>query len=236
MDSIVTSSGNVIFAGDRESVYWGKTSLSTYLTFKTTEDYSQSSSPEYEREYLFDSLTLYLTPDGSFCGDTLKDITLAAYKLSEEVELNDDSELYAHSEFSREETPCARLAFTPRPLRGRAIELRLDDDIGEELLDKVTSYDTEVEDDDNFKEWFPVQGLCGTGVRHPHIQDRHDVHVHSCRIGFPYLNNLRSIKTCCQHKPDIDIEPQRSSAAEEQIRYKQKIIGREAGLRLVLEK
>ena len=63
MDSIVTSSGNVIFAGGRKSVYWGKASLSTYLTFKTTEDYSQSSSPEYESEYLFDSLTLYLTPD-----------------------------------------------------------------------------------------------------------------------------------------------------------------------------
>ena len=45
------------------------------------------------------------------------------------------------------------------------------------------------------------------------------------RIGFPYLNNLRSIKTCCLHKPDIDIEPQRSSAPEEQFRYKQKIIG-----------
>lgn len=154
LDSIVTSGGNVIFAGIRESGYWGRTSLSTYLTFKTTDDFEQSSSPEYSREYLFDSLTLFLTPDGSFCGDTVKDMTLAAYRLSEEVELNDDSELYAHSEFGHEETPSGRLAFTPKPLRGRPIEIRLDDAVGEELLDKVTSSDTEVEDDDSFKEWF----------------------------------------------------------------------------------
>lgn len=154
LDSIVTSGGNVIFAGIRESGYWGRTSLSTYLTFKTTDDFKQSSSPEYSREYLFDSLTLFLTPDGSFCGDTVKDMTLAAYRLSEEVELNDDSELYAHSEFGHEETPSGRLAFTPKPLRGRPIEIRLDDAVGEELLDKVTSSDTEVEDDDSFKEWF----------------------------------------------------------------------------------
>ena len=62
----MTSGGNVIYAGFRESVYWGKTGLSTYLTFKTTEDFSESSTPEYSREYLFDSLTLYLTPDGKF--------------------------------------------------------------------------------------------------------------------------------------------------------------------------
>lgn len=154
MDSIVTSGGNVIYAGIRESGYWGRTSLSTYLTFKTTEDFQASSTPEYSREYLFDSLTLYLTPDKSFCGDTLKEMTLTAYHLTEEVELNDDSELYAHSVFGHEETPSARRTFIPRPLRGSAMELRLDDETGKELLEKVVSSDAETEDDAAFKEWF----------------------------------------------------------------------------------
>ena len=154
LDSIVTSAGNVIYAGFRESVYWGKTGLSTYLTFKTTEDFSESSTPEYSREYLFDSLTLYLTPNGTFCGDTLKSMTLSVSRLTEEVELNDESELYAHSEFGHEDTPLSSLTFMPKPLRGRPVELRLDDGLGEELLDKVISSDAEVEDDDSFKEWF----------------------------------------------------------------------------------
>lgn len=154
MDSIATSGGNVIYAGIRNSEYWGRTSLSTYLTFKTTGDFKESSTPEYAREYLFDSLTLYLIPDGSFCGDTLKEMTLTAYHLTEEVELNDDSELYAHSVFGHEESPSSRLTFMPKPLRGRAIEMRLDDKTGKELLDKIVSSDAEVEDDENFKEWF----------------------------------------------------------------------------------
>lgn len=154
MDSIVTSGGNVIYAGIRESEYWGTTDMSTYLTFKTTEDFMASSTPEYSREYLFDSLTLYLTPNGSFCGDTLKDMTLTAYHLTEKVELNDDSELYAHSSFGYEENPAGRLTFRPRPLRGSALELRLDDSMGKELLDKVVSSDEETESDDAFKEWF----------------------------------------------------------------------------------
>ena len=154
LDSLVTSGGNVIYAGARESPYWGRSSLSTYLTFKATEDFQASSTPEYSREYLFDSLTLYLTPDKTFCGDTLKEITMTAYHLTEEVELNDDNELYAHSTFEHEETPSARRTFIPRPLRGRAMELRLDDKTGRELLEKIISSDTETEDDASFKEWF----------------------------------------------------------------------------------
>ena len=154
MDSLVTSGGNIIYAGIRESEYWGTTDMSTYLTFRTTEDFQQSNTPEYSREYLFDSLTLYLTPCESFCGDTLEKMTLAAYRLTENVELNDDSELYAHSEFDCEEFPSGKLTFTPRPLRGRAVELRLDDGIGRDLLEKVVSSDTETEDDAAFREWF----------------------------------------------------------------------------------
>ena len=154
MDSLVTSGGNIIYAGIRKSEYWGTTDMSTYLTFRTTEDFQQSNTPEYSREYIFDSLTLYLTPCESFCGDTLGKMTLAAYRLTENVELNDDSELYAHSEFDCEELPSGKLTFTPRPLRGRAVELRLDDGVGRDLLEKVVSSDTETEDDAAFREWF----------------------------------------------------------------------------------
>ena len=92
-----------------------------------------SSTPEYSREYLFDSLTLYLTPDGSFCGDTLKSMALTVSRLTEEVELNDESELYAHSEFGHEDTPLSSLTFMPKPLHGRPVELRLDDGLGDHV-------------------------------------------------------------------------------------------------------
>ena len=63
LDSIVTSGGNVIYAGIRQSDYWGRTAMSTYMTFKTTEDYTSYDTPEYSEKLIFDSLTLHLSPD-----------------------------------------------------------------------------------------------------------------------------------------------------------------------------
>lgn len=57
-------------AGRRESRYWGTTAISSYLTFKTTGDYDGTSTPEYSERIIFDSLTLYMVPDSTFCGDT----------------------------------------------------------------------------------------------------------------------------------------------------------------------
>ena len=65
LDSIITSQGNTVYAGIRKSQYWGTTRMSTYMTFKTTQDYSSNNTPEYEEEIIFDSLTLYLLPDST---------------------------------------------------------------------------------------------------------------------------------------------------------------------------
>ena len=57
IDSVQTSGGNAVYAGCRESPYWGRTDISPYLTFKATEDYEDSSTPEYEERIIFDSLS-----------------------------------------------------------------------------------------------------------------------------------------------------------------------------------
>ena len=75
LDSVMTSGGNTVYAGARESGYWGKMDLSTYLAFKVTQDYEDNSTPEYEARVIFDSLTLYMVPDSTFCGDTLQPST-----------------------------------------------------------------------------------------------------------------------------------------------------------------
>lgn len=154
LDSVKTSCGSSVFAGRRESRYWGTTAISSYLTFKTIGDYDGTSTPEYSERIIFDSLTLYMVPDSTFCGDTTLPMTLSVFRLAERMELNDDDELYAHSEFAMESSPVASKTFMPRPFKGRAVEIRLSDDLGRELLDKVTEEDTDVEDDDSFAEYF----------------------------------------------------------------------------------
>ena len=154
LDSIVTSGGNVIYAGIRQSDYWGKTDISTYMSFKTTEDYTSYDTPEYSERIIFDSLTLYLSPNDSFCGDTLNPLTLAVYRLEEELALNDDEELYSHNVFETADDAIARKTIVPHPYRDTLVEIRLSDVLGHELLDKVTESSDETEDDESFRQWF----------------------------------------------------------------------------------
>lgn len=154
IDSVQTSGGNAVYAGCRESPYWGRTDISSYLTFKATEDYEDSSTPEYEERIIFDSLTLYMVPDSTFCGDTLLPMTYQVYRLSETVEPDDDNVLYSHHEFSFNPDPVAEKTFYPHPFRGRAVEIRLSDELGEEMLGKIVDGDEEMTDDDSFREYF----------------------------------------------------------------------------------
>ena len=154
LDSVMTSGGGTVYAGSRESPYWGKTSLSSYLTFKATEDYKDSSTPEYEARVTFDSLTLYMVPDSTFCGDTLIPVTLQAYRLSEPVELNDDKALYSHSEFGFDRQAIAGKTFRAHPFSTKPVEMRLSDELGREMLEKIISGDEGMEDDDSFREYF----------------------------------------------------------------------------------
>ena len=144
LDSVKTSGGNTVYAGCRESSYWGKTVMSSYLTFKATEDYDGSSTPEYEARAIFDSLTLYMVPDSTFCGDTLLPMTLQVYKLSETVELDDNGELYGHAEFSHELPAIAEKTFYPHPLADSPVEIRLSDELGKTMLEKIINEDEEM--------------------------------------------------------------------------------------------
>ena len=154
LDSVKTSGGNTVYAGCRESSYWGKTAMSSYLTFKATEDYDGSSTPEYEARAIFDSLTLYMVPDSTFCGDTLLPMTLQVYKLSETVELDDNGELYGHAEFSHELPAIAEKTFYPHPLADSPVEIRLSDELGKTMLEKIINEDEEMDDDEDFREYF----------------------------------------------------------------------------------
>lgn len=154
LDSVRTSGGNTVYAGCRKSSYWGKTALSSYLTFKMTDDYEDSSTPEYEAKVTFDSLTLYMVPDSTFCGDTLLPMTLQAYRLSETVELNDNQALYSHSEFGHYSPVIAEKTFYPHPFKGKAVEIRLSDELGRDMLEKIADGDDSMDDDDSFREYF----------------------------------------------------------------------------------
>ena len=162
LDSIPTSGGSLIFAGTYRAPLWGKTETSTYLTFAKTTDYSHRDDPIYNSRLRFDSLTLVLRPDSMFIGDTLKMYTLQAHRLQKQIELNDDGELYGHSAFPYNPVPLGTKTFHPRPYRGREVELRLPDELGQEFLTLLIKQEKEMDSNENFKRYF--NGLVLTGA------------------------------------------------------------------------
>ncbi|MCD8185425.1 MAG: DUF4270 domain-containing protein [Rikenellaceae bacterium] len=155
LDSIPTSGGSTIFAGTFRSPDWGRTTVSSYLSFKRTEDYTYEENYQFTSSIRFDSLTLELRPDSTiFSGDTTKLLTLNVHRLTERVELDDDGYLYGHSSFSYDPQPISQKTFYPRPGLRKNIEMRLPDELGLEFLEKLTRDKEEMENDDAFRRYF----------------------------------------------------------------------------------
>lgn len=155
LDSVPTSGGGRIFAGRFRSELYGENRLIPYLSFRVTQDFTLPENSVDRPRLRFDSLTLILPYDGTYCGDTTRRMSLNLHRLSEEVEFgHDDNRLYAHSRFDYEEQAAATARFFPRPSAGRPLEVRLPDEWGSDFLDKLQREEPEMEDDDAFREWF----------------------------------------------------------------------------------
>lgn len=174
LDSIVTSGGNTVFAGIRESDWWGRTELSTCMMFKATEDFSASekvtdSDTEVETDENFRSWFKGLMlkaedPTRSILGFEAND-SLCMLKLYYSTQ--DYAEPEEHVlEFKVDTTYLfTRVA---ADLSGTPLEAFADKDIKE----------IESEDCDHLAF---ASGMLGIYTK----------------IGFPYLNNLRSIADHC---------------------------------------
>lgn len=159
LDSIPTSGGDYIFAGRYRSDNWGETRASTYITFKKTTDYSYN--PDLKIRAVLDSMMLILRPDSMLLGDTTKLMKLNIHRIREEVELNDEGYLYGHSSFTYDAEPFHVESYYPKPRRGRELEIRLPDEMGNEFLQKLVNNDDDMETDYDFRKYF--RGIVLTG-------------------------------------------------------------------------
>ena len=153
LDSVATSGGSHILVGASRSELFGASRLTPYLTFKRGA-FTLAADPADRLPIRFDSLTLMLPYAPVYYGDTTRRMTLGLHRLSEEVELDENGALYAHSRFPYEPEPLATVSFLPRPASGRTLEVRLPDALGADILDKFESGAPEVESDVEFREWF----------------------------------------------------------------------------------
>lgn len=106
--------------------------------------------------YGFDSLVLLLPYDGYYAGDTTLPLTLELYQLTEEVALpTDETTFYTYDDLSSHPLPLAATTLVPRPGNVDPISVRLPDELGRLLLQKLIDEDTDMLLADDFTDFFP---------------------------------------------------------------------------------
>ncbi len=151
VDSVISSSTGVSFAGYYNDSEIGKLTAQSYFGFGRTSD------TEVDRYAQYDSATLILTPNGNYYGDTLKRTSFKIFRLVKPIELRDDGRLYSTSTVSVGEE-LLDTAFRMRLWTKEKVELTLPRSLGEELFNGI-KYNEDAYNADHFSKTFPGLSL-----------------------------------------------------------------------------
>lgn len=148
IDSLETTGQGLALVGQYTHSLWGTVSASAYLPY---------SSPTYTTEadevVRLDSLVLALSYGGYSIGDTTQPMRLTVHRLLEKVILNENDYLYNNSSFAYDPEPIATCTFKPKPGDSERLEIRLPDELGEDMLTRLHNRDDGVSGD-RFEDYF----------------------------------------------------------------------------------
>lgn len=147
LDSVVTSSPYNVWVGDMNDPNVGKLSVKTFTQVTLTK--AGFAKPI---DAIFDSLTFTFKYGDIKFGDTTLPFKLNVYKVTQNIA---DSTYYNSSTRSYNPTPIGSTTFQPSKFNKKHIDsvsIKLDDAIGQDLLDKIGS--TEFSTESNFTSYF----------------------------------------------------------------------------------
>lgn len=148
-DSVVTSGQKIALAGITNDPVFGKTTSKSYMVF------GFPSVSQVSDDAVLDSLVLALTYTGYYYGDTLQKLNLGVHRLTEAVELDENTEaLYNSSSFSYESEPLGSISLFPRPASIDKITIQISNQLGNDFLDIFKKNSDKVKDDESFIEFF----------------------------------------------------------------------------------
>ncbi len=148
IDSVATSSTTQFLVGEYTDNLLGRISSTGFF---------QVDIPAYtaiNEDAIFDSLTLVLNYSDLVYGDTLPKQILNVYRVTDDIEENDDGSLYNTSFFSYDENRLGSISFNPKPNLHDTLEIRLDDKLGQELVGLLKDEADQVSSSDDFVEYF----------------------------------------------------------------------------------
>lgn len=204
-DSLSTLDSDRLLVGYHEDADFGKVYAASYLQV------TLGDTPDLDSTFtIYDSLTLVLQFDGYSFYDTLQWQTLSVHRLTEEIELDEETDdLYNSSRFDYATEPLGIATFKPRPQKKGTLEVRLDDAFGQELLDKILQGDEALNDVSKFQEYLngfvllpdstqsgPVVGFSADAEIRLYYTDNEELPTTQKTISFPAtgtnFNHIRS--------------------------------------------
>ncbi|MDR0560450.1 MAG: DUF4270 domain-containing protein [Prevotellaceae bacterium] len=176
VDSLTTYNKSVILAGKYSDFNTFTSNVNTptndMLTGTTTAmsfiEIARPSFPEITDNTLtFDSIVLEMRFNNFYIGDTLQDMHLFVYQLAERINTKEETSVifFNTTSFRTEDTPLAEVYFPIRPSNTQSgiykseieippVRIRLPDDWGQDLFDKIKVGAPEVETSEKFLDYF----------------------------------------------------------------------------------
>lgn len=146
-DSIQTPVGDRLLIGNYTDAIFGKTSSHSFVEMIPT-------TYDINNEAVYDSITLIMSYDQYYYNDTLNQMTYNVREVTQRIKpYNNETYFYNTSTLSYNENELlGSHSFTPRPKTGDSIRIKLNDNFGSDLFDKIQ--DEDITDIDQFRENF----------------------------------------------------------------------------------
>lgn len=156
-DSLATSNKGRILIGNYDDPVFGKVKSNSYFQLAGSSYALNNTGSDTEAvNYVFDSISMILKYDNYYYGDTTKVQTFNIHRLTQKVKPNtDDSNFYNNSTLAYDSQSLGTISFKPRPLEKDSINIRMNDEFGSALFQKIKK--REVTDFDSFTEY--LKGL-----------------------------------------------------------------------------
>lgn len=149
-DSFATSYHQVFCVGTHADPVFGKITANSYAQVElplTNKVLNQSVT--------FDSLEVVLKSNGQFYGDSSLPVSLQVYQLSEMIQNVVSGDTYYNNDsFTHNPIPIGQQAFNLYGRTGDLLHIRLDDNIGQDLLAKLIAGSDEISTQENFSNYF----------------------------------------------------------------------------------
>jgi hypothetical protein len=150
VDSFITSGQNLFMIGEHSDPVFGKIVAGSFAQLLLP-----AANEVKDLDVTFDSIVMILKPDGKYYGDTARFFEMSVHRLTQKIKNEDDvANFYQPASFSYEDRFMGKVRTILRPNAGKLLNIRMDDNWGRELLDKLKNDDEDIARNDNFVNYF----------------------------------------------------------------------------------